>query len=850
MDIRINSTLLNNLFESPKPIAQKETTFKALYSRMFPCPKVFRDFLSTSDMSEKIEQAKYIIQRLCFESNYPPPYALIINLEEFENADINKTGNQYYVPQDHFCHLVYLYLLGIYLYFYVPIINKDLTTEFLTNRAESRYDLAMNAAKDFISFWKYFCLYHDLSYPIEQVRGIEEMRIRELDKRIKKSTNNDEIKELQKQKEEVNTRWKNHASIYLEYFDNLHALIRRELFIEAGTKLLVVWQLIKDPANKMTISQVIDRTRNISESWTENKIPANGTNQVPTAREITSQQIKDIYGEFKIIEKLHNYEHMKMLSGFVEDKTYISVLIDSDTELPVAFKITEPTGITYLFPNTTRTKNTRDLAQQYLDSEEPLVDSHYYIRYYLDLDNIKADDLMLIRTLDETFSDDDYTKIIRTITENITKQPETDVRFGTIATSADLSSYIFHLYRAFSSLVNSIYDLKKEADIYQVVSSRKTNRYKEKMKAFLDDHFYELFEEAVSDKIAKRYMEMANDAKNELKEDIIPSKINKFVNGMIDAVFENDKIDEYKEDIKKEFTKKITDALKNEMESTGLLIDFILSCNNSLFEGLQSNDEIAWKTKNILFKGQNKKETFINALNELLKDDPDYINIGEDLKKRIKQTKKAKKEPPELDQFITKYETDYSTCDHGLFSSLIFLICSRYYQDLTRQLFSFGSMNTGNGDPKENSIRAVMSTLCWNVEKSKHVNKLESNYTQIINRVFKGIFYHNIYPDVIENIKLPTWKYDFSEEPSNYFGMLVDMLQIWNRPKYYRRDYLDWWPLFSSDFYNISVKNNTIILEIKNYDSQFSEIEKKFIRDTEKYLNCFSAFVKIGRIEL
>ena len=144
-----------------------------------------------------------------------------------------------------------------------------------------------------------------------------------------------------------------------------------------------------------------------------------------------------------------------------------------------------------------------------------------------------------------------------------------------------------------------------------------------------------------------------------------------------------------------------------------------------------------------------------------------------------------------------------------------------------------------------------MSTLCWNVEKAKYENKLRNNYTQIIRKVFGSIFYHNIYPREIRRIykKDSCWKYDFSEEPSIYFGMLTDALQVWNRPKYYMREKLDWWPSFSSDFYNIAVRNNTIFLEIKNYDSQISEIEKTFVRNTEEYLSNFSAFVKIGRIE-
>ena len=847
MDIRINTTLKEKLFENPKPIEQKAAIYTILFNRMFPCPKVFSAFLSTSDMSEKIEQAKYIVQRLCFESNFPPPYSLLMNLEEYETADINKSKSKVYVAQDHFCHLVYLYLLGIYLFFYVPIINKNLTNEYIGNREESQFDLALDAAKDFISFWKYFCLYHDLAYPIEQVRGVEEILTRKLEERINIAKNQNEKKELDVQLKAEKKKWEDLSCKYLRLFDEIHPLIRRELTLEGGTKLLVIWQLMNDPSNKLTIENIVNRTRNMSSVWTVKGQPLD-ENQDETMDEISNQKILALFSKYTIIDKLHNYEQLKMLSGFIENKTYLSVLFNSETEQPVAIRKKCSVGTTYLFMKDVHIKVTNDEAQQYLDSEEPLLDSHYYIRYFFDPSVLKTTELYLIRSPRRKFNNADYNTLIEIITENFDKQPETDMRFSNIATDEDLSTYIFHLYRAFSSLTNSIYDPhNNNGRLPEDKTSTKICIFQRRIEKYLDDQYYKVFEEAISEKIARKYKDIAQEIKDNLKSDLDMDMIRDSVHSLVETAFKKSKIDTYKEDIEKQFNLEISNALEKEKNNSGLLIDFIFSCERSLFMDLQSVDEKVWKQR-MLIAGQDKTTILMEELNSMLSNDTDYQILRQDLNKRFTQSMKITgKKLPGLEQFISKYELSYTTCDHGLYGSLIFILCSRYYRELIEQLFA--SISTTNA--KADTIKAVMSTLCWNVEKAKYENKLRNNYTQIIRKVFGSIFYHNIYPREIRRIykKDSCWKYDFSEEPSIYFGMLTDALQVWNRPKYYMREKLDWWPSFSSDFYNIAVRNNTIFLEIKNYDSQISEIEKTFVRNTEEYLSNFSAFVKIGRIE-
>lgn len=163
----INKTLLEHLFLNPKPLQRKNVLYFELQTRIFPQSEEYIKFLSINDMNEKVELAKKILQRLCFESNYPPPYYLLTNLINFEKDNINKSKTKNYIPQDHMVHTLNTYILGIFLFFYHRILNRDLTNSFMHKRNELESDLVLNATKDFISSWKYFCLFHDLAYPIE-----------------------------------------------------------------------------------------------------------------------------------------------------------------------------------------------------------------------------------------------------------------------------------------------------------------------------------------------------------------------------------------------------------------------------------------------------------------------------------------------------------------------------------------------------------------------------------------------------------------------------------------------------------------------------------------------------------
>ncbi len=112
--------------------------------------------------------ARDILLRLCYESNFPPIYELLLNLLKMEEK-ISADNESEYMGRDHFIHLVNLYLLGIYLFFYNAEFHKGVTDQFHMNRsAKSHEGVKFHKLKDALSSWKYFVLYHDLAYPLER----------------------------------------------------------------------------------------------------------------------------------------------------------------------------------------------------------------------------------------------------------------------------------------------------------------------------------------------------------------------------------------------------------------------------------------------------------------------------------------------------------------------------------------------------------------------------------------------------------------------------------------------------------------------------------------------------------
>jgi len=173
----IRHTLLLYLFKKPRPIHVNE--YKLATRSLFPGKETFIEFLLTDDSQERINLAREIITRLCFERKVSPPTHLLENLLSFEDKQRNSHFTEGdFIPRDHFVHLVNLYLLGIYIFSYHRTLHTKCTSH-LNNikRSVLRKKEVPHVAKEheynsyelFGTMWSYFVLYHDLGYPWERI---------------------------------------------------------------------------------------------------------------------------------------------------------------------------------------------------------------------------------------------------------------------------------------------------------------------------------------------------------------------------------------------------------------------------------------------------------------------------------------------------------------------------------------------------------------------------------------------------------------------------------------------------------------------------------------------------------
>ena len=181
--IRINSTLLKALFEAPSPQPKRQEVgriYSVLLNRIFPIKEYYIDYLKAQTIDKQYEYASRIVQSLCYFSNFPPVDGAIqdvLCLEQHQKKYVDKRG--VFIPRDHYLHIVNLYMLGIYIFFYNTEFYDRICAENSFERQDNEFSNSkVDRVKDFISSWKYFCLYHDVGYAAELIsnKGFDNVR--------------------------------------------------------------------------------------------------------------------------------------------------------------------------------------------------------------------------------------------------------------------------------------------------------------------------------------------------------------------------------------------------------------------------------------------------------------------------------------------------------------------------------------------------------------------------------------------------------------------------------------------------------------------------------------------------
>lgn len=173
MEKNINSRLYRILF-AEKSVTKDNSFYKKYYNYIWPCEKLFKDFIKSKDSSVKLDYAKKIFEYInLFDDVLLPSFAMNCVIK-YQNTCLSESANKYF-SQDHVIHTINTYILGVYFLFNHEIFNNKV----LHNLHHSSFDEHL---KNTIKMLRLFSIYHDIGYIFEgmidvkgEIKGLDDI---------------------------------------------------------------------------------------------------------------------------------------------------------------------------------------------------------------------------------------------------------------------------------------------------------------------------------------------------------------------------------------------------------------------------------------------------------------------------------------------------------------------------------------------------------------------------------------------------------------------------------------------------------------------------------------------------
>jgi hypothetical protein len=615
----MTETLLHSLIVAPSPLPQFKYIYRNLESRIFADKNLVAEFLRTKESSESVELVKELVNRLCFESNYPPPYYLLLNNIDTEDSDINKATGGSYTPQDHFSHSLNLYLLVIYVYFYHPTFNKALTSFFSNKRDEPTHNRLLQSTKDFVSSWKYFCLYDDISYPIEI---------------LYKVLNNNGT-------ESFPTVNKDQFNNYLNCFNDFSSLLCRDYVSKAISKLFITKKLLADDQNK-TIKDIFT---NLNYSFVKL-----GSNEL-----ISPDEVIEEYEGYIGIDKIYTYDHVKMLLDFVPNNEMITVLIDASSDNPVGFFRTGNNGEKELFSSNRAHGLSKDRLREMLLNDDIVSNRGYRLMYlFNNLSSLQS------RVLNQCNIDIGHLDSACNLLFKLEEMRQDKYSFSRIEDAQIFGKYLFNCYKMirdkFRELFSSCEDYLEVSNVTIKNGKRIYERY---MKNTLSETITRNFSRILSKKLSKvseETTEFSSDDKVEIEKELL-KKLRKHINA--------DVVDSILKEVATGASNDIVNIIKSEIKETNSLARIFYKVIKLL--GFQ-----VCKGATHLFEDRAEYELLV----ETCKSNSTIAQIYENINNRF-----LTEHGVSVDSLFS-YRSKATRYDHGVFSFLYYLYCNSISFDI------------------------------------------------------------------------------------------------------------------------------------------------------------------------
>jgi hypothetical protein len=302
----LRAEFLLKLFE--KPTCQKKSKLIELKPVIFPNEETFIRFLESTNTQEQQKIAKLIIERILYDIRFFIPHILISNVFSFEEA-IKPIVKKSHLTRDHYVHLVFSYIQGIYLFFYLDTFRIRLLEEMaslkLRFNTETGKSLPETLYEDSVFCIKILTLAHDLGYPFEQ-----------------KAFN-------QKSGDFKNFRWSDHLQIYA----NLRKTVADELTYRMLSRSVAI-KYLGGRKGKRKGSDIIQYILSNIESYKlkSNEIPIINTGD--ELSEYVKNNYKKIIDTAERLPRLRSKYGTQLVASILKRDNLLAVLMEN--EIPIA----------------------------------------------------------------------------------------------------------------------------------------------------------------------------------------------------------------------------------------------------------------------------------------------------------------------------------------------------------------------------------------------------------------------------------------------------------------------------------------------------------------------------------
>jgi len=757
----IKKTLLNSFFLTNR--GKKE--LKENISIIFPCKDLFIKFLKTSSSIEQKQLANRIILRLCFGLSFPPPSMLIKNLQKYEEEVSHTTDRNDFVMQDHFLHLVNLYMLGIY--FYINhnslrlLINNKINAFKRKLSKKNKSSLNLDPIVIFSKMWSYFVVYHDLGYPVEG---------------FKSKSNIDESKKD-----------------FTKVFKNLKDYLNSDLSIKTISKVIAIESVFDEIEGSslkelyfayienITIEQdnkYIESTVSFEEEKEELTIDGKKTDNTGVL-EIVQKLFFDS-GDYVHIPKLDNYkELLYRVTSLINKNEITAILENNDTGVPIALISGEKSvPVIYLqtkdsIPKSILNKNLYDFAFY----EESMPQVKYSLRYFINKPKDQYQDIINGIFIDCNVKEAFY---------DVKNYIQVDVEYNEykIKNSSSIEDIEFFIFYSLQDVLG--YTITDDVDYLSIAQLSKSfananQNVAKKLPLLISDLIRENY---------KNYIKETDDfnPKAILKEEIPSIAAGKFF----------DQIIKLKQPVCEQLSKDIISNLKDSSNKETNLSS-ILNCIQKMIN------------ENITFDTDNELDKYFN--DEFLTDGNRIVDIEhiKDSSFNVWEKSLTKIGIGSLNNIIQDYSPDFSEVDHGVYSSFIFLKSLNTYK-------SFFNKEKGN-------IFYKLISLFHEGNSYTGAVYLEYENDFFKECIGQSILLHNLYPSKFNNKNLKKYRNKSSANPFNFLAIFADTFQRWDRDKLINPSKSNNIQITPGSKYNIEIKDDILYVSLKTAQGSLKDIE-------------------------